>query len=550
MRYDTARTFSQNQNNLEHLGDYFQSELTRFETMPLLISQTAQISDFLFKPAYRQSANYYLADIQQASGASDVYLMDKLGNVIASSNFQESYSYVGSNFAFRRYFTQAVEAGKAIDFAVGLRSKARGIYFSHAIVIDGSLQGVAVVKVNASLFEQARDKLDTGEQNDFFLLDEHGIVLMSSQAQWRILASRAIAKDIYQDLQHTQQFSDYSLTPQNWRFDSQSHLFQPSNSTHKGKQYIYASKPFVGPFHRLFLVSPIDHFTQAQWLRLGIASVCLFLLFIVIELMLARRAGYLQLVFSQKTLEQEVQARTTELAQTQQALIRAAKLATIGQLSASINHEINQPLMAMSAYIASIKRLIAKGEHDKAQQTILLVDELIQRVHKIVAQLKHFSKSQSNPAGLHSLQKMINNALIIVGPELKKNSVSLSKSEIEAQVWVEPLKCEQVLINLLSNACYAMQQSAEKQLNIDITDSENDVRIIISDTGEGIAPHAIENIFEPFFTTKAGTGLGLGLSISKEIITSFNGQLSAKNNDTLGASFTILLSKQQDKVND
>ncbi|RXF02608.1 sensor histidine kinase [Pseudoalteromonas phenolica O-BC30] len=543
VQYDLKQTRQNSTENLEKLHQYFTSELARFTSIPNLVRQNTHMLNLLDEDTTHdlKPLNEYLADIQIASGASDVYVLNEQGWVTASSNWQASHSYIGSNFAFRQYFYEAVENGNAIDFAVGLRSGARGIYISQAIEQQGEVKGVIVVKVNASHFEDVRDSLDTGQQHSFILMDSSGIVLMSDQEKWRLISTKPLSQTDIDEFDASRQFSGREINTQLWRFDEQAERLQISTEGRLAKNFVFAKKSLNSLDASLYLLSAIDDVTANQWSRLALSSVLLLALFIILEVILVKLAGYKQLLFTQRSLEAQINARSEQLLETQQALLRTAKLATIGQLSAGINHEISQPLTAMSAYLTSSKRLLLKGQYEKVQENLILIEDLIKRTHTIVAQLKHFSKSQKPNLALHKLKDLFSNALIIIGPELKKYNIELNNELDEIEVWVDPILCEQVFVNLLSNACHAMQKVQTRKLTITNRIDEGKSSIKISDTGIGIESHTLESIFEPFFTTKSGNGLGLGLSISKQIIHSFKGELSAENNSDLGASFILTL---------
>ncbi|MEQ3514610.1 hypothetical protein ABMY35_14890 [Pseudoalteromonas sp. BZB3] len=222
--------------------------------------------------------NEYLADIQIANGASDVYVLNEQGLVAASSNWQTSHSYIGSNFAFRKYFYKAVEKDSAIDFAVGFRSGARGIYISQAIEQQGEVKGVIVVKVNASHFEEVRDSLDTGHQHSFILMDKQGIVLMSDQEKRRLISTQPLTQTDIAEFDASRHFSGREINTQPWRFDKQTEQLQISKEGRLAKHFVYAKKPLDALNASLYLLSAIDDVTANQWSRLALSSVLLLAL--------------------------------------------------------------------------------------------------------------------------------------------------------------------------------------------------------------------------------------------------------------------------------
>ncbi|MGA4608584.1 sensor histidine kinase [Pseudoalteromonas maricaloris] len=535
---DEENVLGQTKTNLEKLNSYIQTEFTRYQAIQTQLSLSNLVQSGLQQATAINSneLDRYLQDIQISSGASDVYLLDLSGTVIASSNWYLPHSYKGSNFAFRPYFYETIKGNEHVSFALGLRSKTRGFYFAKSVYKDGSLVGVVVMKVNASKFESDKAQLDTGTDSHFLIVDDNDIVLASDVEQWRLASLGELSPTKRKEIESSRQFENESLFPIDWRLLSPTRV---KTSSH-GSDALMQKRP-LNKQYTLYLLHEVAPIKAAQWPRLGVTALVLILLFVVVEYTLSKLTGYRQLLFSQRSLEAEVASRKQALEQAQDALIRAAKLATIGQLSASINHEINQPLSAMSAYVASAKRLAQKGEVSKVVENMVLIQSLITRVHKIVAQLKSFSQYHDNKMLVANLKHSVDNALVIVGPELKRYGVAIQSEGLAYNIWVDPFKFEQVLVNIISNACQAIVEQDNKCIYIRAVEHEGKIQLSIIDSGEGIKQHALSNIFEPFYTTKSGNGLGLGLSISKQIIESFHGKLSAHNHPQGGAEFLISL---------
>lgn len=275
-----------------------------------------------------------------------------------------------------------------------------------------------------------------------------------------------------------------------------------------------------------------------------------------------------QLEQSQQLLESRVNKRTSELtkvnnrllqeinqhSKTQNELIQAAKLAVIGQMSAGINHELNQPMMAIRGYADNARKLLSLNKTATVDQNLNEISLLTERMAKILHPLKEFSRKSSDLQQCVTIAKLRSGVLAILYPRMEKSNVSVQWFEAAPQLCVlgELLRLEQVMVNLIGNAMHAAQ-SAEQPC-VTITQRERAdglIEILIRDNGAGIAEKDSGKIFEPFYTTKKeGQGLGLGLSISQRIIENFNGSLSAKNyssneqsQDLAGAEFSVLLKK-------
>jgi len=241
-------------------------------------------------------------------------------------------------------------------------------------------------------------------------------------------------------------------------------------------------------------------------------------------------------------IEQREQTQV-QLNKTQDELIQSAKLAVIGNMSASINHEINQPLTALRSYSQNALSYQKRGQEDKAKHNLELIITLVDRLADIVSQFKHFSKKSSGIATAVYLQESINAAVSIVKHQAQNESVQLRVDLPKKKIFIlgDDIRLEQVLINLFNNAIQAMTSESNKRLDVSVMLVETKVVIAIKDTGPGILVGNLDKIFEPFFTTKERIGLGLGLSISQRIIELMQGVLLVENHSDGGAEFKIVL---------
>ncbi|OPX55196.1 hypothetical protein BTE48_10435 [Oceanospirillum multiglobuliferum] len=560
--YDSFKRSHQQQRQqvqqaVENLSQYLNNELGRFENIPRLLASNYMIRKGLEDNLGSDELNHLLLEVASSSGDNnDVYVMNAEGLVLASSNYQSEQSFVQANFAFRPYFQQAMQGDHHAYYALGVRSGERGVFFSAPVVVNAQTIGVVTVKVEVAQFEQNAQLLSGLPQLKFLAYGEDQVVFLSNEPSWQLAQLQALPSAQWQALQTSRRYLD--LTPQvltNRRFqhatfDSPLWAFsepqKKSRATASSRTYFYAQAEL--PLLQLNLVALLPE-VQLNYQHLALLALVtvLYLLLLLVGFYLYRHfMGYQQLLFTQRSLALEVEQRSKALAEAQDALVQSAKLATIGQLSASINHEINQPLSAMSTYLVSSKRMLDKGMIEEAKTNLNTLSVLVERVHKIVAQLKQFSRSDRQGLQHCDLQICLNNALMIVGPQMKAQGVEFNAAATDLRVYVDPLRFEQVLVNLLSNAVDAMAESHLKQLNLSVHTETDEVTITIADTGQGLDLQQIDTIFEPFFTTKSNHGLGLGLSVSRNIIRSFQGELSAENRPEGGAIFTIHLKREAD----
>ena len=236
-----------------------------------------------------------------------------------------------------------------------------------------------------------------------------------------------------------------------------------------------------------------------------------------------------------------------QLSTLQEELVQAGKLAALGQLSAGIAHEINQPLSAIGHYSHNGLRLLHAGRLEDTEKNLNQISNLTKRATMIITRLKSLARKQQTNWVPVDLQQVIDNVLLmLVGDEVRKlTDVQVLFHEITNRVYADPVQLEQVVLNLITNALDAIAEQESKQICIECRHlHDNRIALFVTDNGPGVSPELRENIFEPFFTTKRrGQSLGLGLSISFNIINNFGGKLSVVDEPSKGASFCIQLPK-------
>ncbi|WP_235809788.1 sensor histidine kinase, partial [Pseudomonas syringae group genomosp. 3] len=246
---------------------------------------------------------------------------------------------------------------------------------------------------------------------------------------------------------------------------------------------------------------------------------------------------------SRDELERLVQERTRDLQTAQDGLVQSAKLAALGQMSAALAHEINQPLTAQRMQLATLRLLLDQGRIDEACKALNAVDQQLTRMAALTGHLKTFARK--SPSGLRErldLATVVDQALLLLEPRLREEAVDCVL-HLSRPAWVrgDAIRLEQVLINLLRNALDAMRDCSTRRLEVRIDARDAQWLLSVSDTGTGIAPENLASIFDPFFTTKpVGDGLGLGLAVSYAIIHQLGGQLSAESHAD-GAVFWFCL---------
>ncbi|HYF88554.1 ATP-binding protein [Azospirillum sp.] len=251
----------------------------------------------------------------------------------------------------------------------------------------------------------------------------------------------------------------------------------------------------------------------------------------------------------------EHQRTERELREAQAELVQAGKLAALGQLAAGVGHELNQPLAAIRSYAHNGRKLIGLGRVEEAGANLGKIADLTARMANITNHLKRFARRPDARLGAVELEPVIQGALSLFGNRLREEVVAvelqLPDTAAPLRVRAEEVRLEQVLVNLLSNALDAVAGAPVRRILIRAEAVEKGegeegdaVRIEVRDSGPGIAADPVEQIFDPFFTTKpVGTGLGLGLSISYNIVRDFGGVLSVAESGPGGTAFVLTLSR-------
>ncbi|WP_232772578.1 sensor histidine kinase [Psychromonas sp. Urea-02u-13] len=560
-QFSYQRLTTSSQQQLELFSSHLDSQLERFAYLPQLLSRQSLMIDALLNPnnsAQRDIINRHLNATNQIIGASDTYLLNINGTTIAASNWSLEASFVGLNFAFRPYFQQAMKGKQGDYFALGSTSGRRGYYYSYPVQYAGEVIGVVVVKMDISSIEK-----DWSEKSLHFLVtDPHGIAFISTQPAWLFQSlgelSTAVKNAINQERRYLGK--NIEALPFEGEFEQNPSLIRVSMSGERPKNYLVLTKEYAKAGWNVRVFVSTNSITYSIVILLVLLTLLFSLLYLVLVLIRQRQnrndeKQRLQ-VNAKQELEFQVMQRTSalhaeiderqkaELAlkNTQKELIQAAKLAVLGQLSASISHELNNPLAAIRSYADNALVFLEREKIDKVTGNLQRITHLTERMARISAQLKAFARKSDGVMSIIALQPVLLATFELVKPQLKASQITLDMHLPRniIQVKAEPIQLEQILVNLLSNAIQAMQDSEVKNINVTLSASAGKAVVEVIDTGPGIAESDIGQLFEPFFTTKE-TGLGLGLSISQQIINSMQGKLWAQNTADAGAMFSISL---------
>ncbi|MDG1583149.1 ATP-binding protein [Pseudomonas sp. GOM6] len=518
----------------------------RFRSVPALLAQDGAIRDLLNAPGdplLRQAINRRLESLNGAAGSAVLYLLDSSGEAIAASNWREWSSFVGNNYAFRPYFQDAVREDSGRYFAVGVTTGVPGYFLSHAVK-DASGQVLGVLVVKLELEELQREWV--GQTDVLLVSDRHGVVILSNRPAWRFRQLRPLAEAQRLELEQARKFARQNLQPlpsttlrQISALAEQRRVEGPDGR----RDYLWQRRELNDEGWTLhLLVEPAAVAGVVRSYRLAAAGLWTTAVFLLLWLLQRRKTQRLQ-QRSREELERLVEERTAALRTAQDELVQAAKLAALGQMSAALAHELNQPLTAMQMQLGSLRLLLEQDRVEPARVGVQRIEGLLQRMAGLTGHLKTFARK--SPGGLRErleLGQVLDQALQLLAPRMRAEGVEITREQAEP-AWVlgDAIRLEQVLLNLLHNALDAMAECAQRQLRLRIEREGEAWRLDVEDSGAGIAEEHLTHLFEPFFTTKpVGEGLGLGLAVSYGIVHELGGSLTARNGEA-GAIFSLRL---------
>ncbi|MCF4124744.1 ATP-binding protein [Methylobacterium sp. SyP6R] len=544
----------------------------RYRSLPTVLALDTQVQDLLAAPGASGAAavNAKFEAIARASGVAAIYLMDARGLTLAASNWNQPLSFVGSSYAYRPYFLDALATGASRYFGIGTTTQQPGLFIGQAVEARGDRQGggvagVVVVKVDLEGLEGEWRR--AGEQ--ILVSDAAGIVFLASEPGWKYRPFRPLTVPETDRIRTARQYGDSDLRPllADGPPDPGGTIRLPSAGGAGHGLVEPVAMPDLG--WTLWTIAP----TGAAWRQGVLVAAATGIAGLALAFALAAASQKRQRLRAEQSmrlsLERRVAERTHDLSEanarlraemaererattalraTQDELIHAGRLAALGQISTAINHEINQPLAALRTFLASTVLFLERGDQATVRRNLQRMTEVTQRIAEIIRHLKDFARKTGpehrEPVRLASAAEA---ALDLLRVRLRADGVAVDcRIPPDALVRAEPVRLEQVILNLMVNALDAMRDVPERRLDLCATRETSDGsapswRLDVADNGSGIAPEHLGQIFDPFFTTKpAGEGLGLGLSLSSLIVRDLKGSLTA-GNGAQGAVLTLVL---------
>ena len=560
-RYYRAELIEQNRQTLDLYVANLLGTLRRYEVLPPILGDLPGLRTLLENPddgEARDIANQLLKRVRQQTGADVIYLMNVAGETLAASNWDQQDTFVRGNFAFRPYFQEALAGRLGRFFGLGTTSGKRGYYFASAVYEGTQKIGVMVIKVDLDHTERLWG--NTPEQ--LLVTDANGVVILTSRADWRFHASRPLDKAERAAIAAIQPYPTQSPAPLNLDADA---WFTQSRTLEETGWSVSILAP------RVVLDRSVRNVVV-------IGGSALLVLILLLGLLMQRRRHYLDRIAlntrARQELEQRVQQRTQdlellnsrlkqevlereqaqqELVQAQDELVQASKLTALGTMSASISHELNQPLAAIRSYAENAGVLLDHQRTEDARGNLKLIGQLTERMASIIAHLRAFARRDRHAPESVALQPAIDDSLALLAKRRRAMDVELIRDLPGATLWVQAgeTRLRQVLSNVLANALDALTEKPQPRRVWISTELHGDLLDLhIRDNGPGFSASALSHAREPFFTTKTSAqGLGLGLAICDTLMRALGGELLISNHPSGGAHLILRLRTAENGVN-
>ena len=509
------------------------SELQRTSVVPLLLAGDPALADALRSQNF-SGTSQKLIRVQAEIGVASIVLLDGDGRTVGATN----RNLLGTNHRGSAYFVDAQRTQDTVFTAQALDGGAYEFTYSRAVLVDGKPAGVIVVAVDLMKYERAW----SGLQDAVLVTDSEGTVILATEPRWRGLpmAEALAAKDptgaLGRALQAT---ADWAQNPPD--------AYVRGEAVMKTE----ARVPFRG--WKMMTFTAYDSVRERVNGILALEIMGFAILMAAAFYALSRKAWSQSISFQRESaelrllnarLQREIAEREKvqkDLEVAELTLAQSSKLAALGEMSAAVSHELNQPLAAMKTYLAGARLLLQRKRPEEALSSFQRIDDLIERMGAITRQLKSYARKGGEAFEPVDLRSALSSALSMMEPQLKLRVVRITRTlpRVPVMVMADRIRLEQVIINLLRNALDATREVAEPQIDLILSSGEV-AMLTVRDNGHGIAD--LDNLFEPFYTTKKpGEGVGLGLAISSGIVTDLGGRLTARNGEKGGAVFEMQL---------
>ncbi len=541
--YLTARFTEGQRSDAELTATFFagnlKAQLQRHALLPPLLARDPVLIGALLSKDYT-STSQRLIEFSNEIGTTAIELYDLDGRIVASTN-RRDLGRLGNE---RPFVTAALrDSGTVFTVADTENNSPLGFHYARRVTYGALTIGLVAVSVDLKIIEEswrrrnARVAVTNSEDN----------IILASNPYWR--------NNVIADLAAPSPSSRFSAPITLPAFQTEDSPFVFIND----KPYLRSETRVGFRGWRLTFFSSLENVRAQVNLILALVVTALALMVAAVLYWLSKRLRLRSQAIEQESLElKRLNRRLSEeiaerervektLQDAEQSLEQASKLAALGQMSAAVSHELNQPLAAMRTYLAGAKLLVKRNRVEEAESSFLRIDDLIDRMGSITRQLKSYARKSTTSMHVVDMRNVVESSLSMMAPQLTQSPVEIRKAlpSTPVNVTADPVRLEQIIVNLLRNALDAVADCDQPVLDILLVSGKM-MSLSVRDNGTGIAD--LENLFEPFYTTKKpGEGVGLGLAISAGIATELGGRLSARNATQGGAIFELTLPLTDEK---
>lgn len=534
------------------------SRLQKFLLVPIILKENPDVTNALKSEAgpLIVKLNKKLLSLSQQTDATYIFVIDNNGRTIASSNYKDPDSFVGRDYQFRPYFLRAMKDGQAQYYAKGQTTGRSGLFLAGRVSGPNGPIGVIVVKVEFNdVTTQWQSPITTS-----ILVNQDGIILFANDESLTFKTVTDLSEEKQAEILEARQFGSTALTSS--QLDLNSTPF-PLNT--KGQRsvmsMVYISELEWSLFHLNPLKTSLESSRYRAWLIVLLVGIFLISLLLLYRRRLQKEREKQALT---ELLQSEVTRQTKELSETnnkleheitqreqvnirfraaREELAQANRLGSIGAITASVAHELNQPVSAIRTFAENGVKFLDRGNTDQATTNLESIVSLTERIGSISTELRRYARRGSDKIKPTELQDVFDGVTLLIGEKIRQKGIKLTiegEPENAPNVSAGRVRLEQVFVNLIQNAIDALEGHEDPKINISITHAAPFIYIYVSDNGTGIDDSSAAQIFTPFITSKKH-GVGIGLGIAKDIITEFGGTIKLAPSALGGATFLIKL---------
>ncbi|SLN62611.1 C4-dicarboxylate transport sensor protein DctB [Roseovarius litorisediminis] len=509
------------------------SELRQNAIVPQLLARDPTLISALNTGDYAQSTQRLISFLDEI-GAASLTLLDNEGRTVAST----VRNSLGQSLKQAPYYVDALRSSDTVFKVLKQETGQYNFYYSRRIESQNELVGVIVVEVDLRKYERAW----AGISDAVLVTDTEGRIILATEPRWRglseadALAREPVNSAIQRAIQAT---ADWTTLPADAYLQGEAVMRVEGRVAFRGWR-IASFTTYASVREKVNGVLALE--IMAFAILLALAFYFLNRKTAVRMALFQRESAELRALNARLQREIAERERVQEnLAVAEQTLAQSSKLAALGEMSAAVSHELNQPLAAMKTYLAGARLLLNRHRPDEALSSFQRIDDLIERMGAITKQLKSYARHSGDTFEPVNMGDALASALSMMEPQLRQGRVKITRALPSEPVMVmaDRVRVEQVMINLLRNAMDATENVEDATVDILLAAGET-AMLTVRDNGYGI--NDFDKLFEPFYTTKQpGDGVGLGLAISSGIVNDLGGRLTARNAAGGGAVFEVQL---------